>query len=131
MRQEIEAALEKENIERERRGGEKEGEGEEDETQVGTSASLKADLDEVQKKVERFQNRRGLEDVPGVKDAKDAVVECYRWVCDLTDVWRRAKVCLDGIQRQVWTAGKKLRCLRVRLLRLSRWASSSCHFSIA
>jgi len=79
VRMEIESALEKENIERERGvEGELEGEQEEGETQVKSSASLRADLEEVQKKVERFQSRRSLEDVPDVKEAKEAVVECYR-----------------------------------------------------
>lgn len=79
VRREIELALEKENIERERGVTEEsEVESSEEETQARSSASLRADLEEVQKKVDRFQKRRGLDDEPEVNHAKEAVVECYK-----------------------------------------------------
>lgn len=69
VKKQMALALERENIERER-GGE--------EGQIKSSTSLQADLEEVQKKVERYHKRRSLDDLPEVKEAKEKVVDCYQ-----------------------------------------------------
>ncbi|KAF8525720.1 hypothetical protein JB92DRAFT_1216325 [Gautieria morchelliformis] len=85
----IEQALERENIDRERQsavpGGE-DGHGDAEDGgpsgvpdgAVRSSASLMEDLKEVQSKVERFHQRRSLDDVPEVKATSEMLVECYR-----------------------------------------------------
>jgi len=93
VRAEIQRALERENIDRERgsatpeqEGKDEDKESEDDRTSestdgaVRTSMSLREDLREVQKKVERFQKRRELEDIPSVKATSESLVECYRYV---------------------------------------------------
>lgn len=86
VRQEIEHALEKENLDRERamagkesaEGAESEGEGEVG--RVRSSAALMGDLEEVRQKVERFQTRRALSEFPEVQAKSEAVVNCYKCV---------------------------------------------------
>jgi altered-inheritance-of-mitochondria protein 13 len=76
VREQIEAALEKENLDKERGMA-----GEDDSEAVGSvksSASLAGDLDEVQKKVERYHAKRSADDYPVVKEQRDALVSCYR-----------------------------------------------------
>jgi len=76
VREQIEIALEKENLDRERAMA-----GEEDSEAVGSlksSASLMGDLDEVQKKVERYHAKRDLADYPKVKEQSESLVSCYR-----------------------------------------------------
>ena len=77
MRQQIEHALEKENLDRERGmvGDAEEAGG------VKSSAALMGDLEEIRSKVDRFKERRGLKDFPTVKAGAEAVAECYRCVC--------------------------------------------------
>jgi len=84
VKDEIERTLEKENLDRERdMAGEEsysdEVEGEE--SKVGTvksSAALKGDLEEVRRKVERFQMRRELGDYPELKEKGEALLSCYK-----------------------------------------------------
>lgn len=85
VRGQIEAALEKENLDREKAlatdGDDKAAEeaGAEGEARnLSSSAVLQGDLEEVQKRVERANARRTLEDHPEVKAAQAAVVECYQ-----------------------------------------------------
>lgn len=83
MRREIEQALEKENLDREREmAGETGTEGEEGggTGSVKSSAALMGDLEEVRSKVDRYQARRELEEFPEVKANGEAVVECYQCV---------------------------------------------------
>jgi altered-inheritance-of-mitochondria protein 13 len=57
--------------------------GEEESETVGnvkSSASLMGDLDEVQKKVERYHAKRDSADYPHVKEQSEALVSCYRYV---------------------------------------------------
>jgi MICOS complex subunit MIC19 len=91
VRAQIELALERENIDRERQsavpGNEDGHEDVEDggpsgipDGAVRSSASLIEDLQEVQSKVERFHRRRSLDDVPEVKASSEMLVECYRYL---------------------------------------------------
>lgn len=81
VRQEIEHALEKENLDRERAmaGEESESEGE-GAGGVKSSTALMGDLEDVRQKIERFQTRRALGEFPEVQAASNAVVNCYRYV---------------------------------------------------
>lgn len=77
VRQEIENALEKENLDRERGV---DSEAEENDTGRGilSSTSLIGDLEEIRSKVDKYQARKDLEEFPDVKAAGEAVVSCYR-----------------------------------------------------
>lgn len=80
VRREIEQALEKENLDRERSMA---GEASEEDVDgalgdVKTSASLMGDLEEIRRKVDRFQVRRELGDFPAVKENGEAVISCYK-----------------------------------------------------
>ncbi|GJJ09336.1 hypothetical protein Clacol_003558 [Clathrus columnatus] len=82
VKQQIETALERENIDKERSaaGSESSGEGG-DEGPDGvfrSSESLREDLEIIQKKVERFHRGSSLEDVPEIKETKERLVECYK-----------------------------------------------------
>lgn len=78
--QEIERALEKENLDRETAmaGNESEGESDGEAGSVRNSAALLGDLEELRTKVERFQSRQALSEFPEVQAASEAVVTCYR-----------------------------------------------------
>lgn len=89
MKNQIEQALERENIDRERRLAVPREDEDEDveghaengsiDGAVRSSASLMEDLKQVQSKVERFHQRRSLNDVPEVKASSESLVECYRY----------------------------------------------------
>ncbi|KAF7796511.1 hypothetical protein EIP86_007689 [Pleurotus ostreatoroseus] len=79
VRQEIESALEKENLDRERAMAGKESVAEDEAAGgVKSSAALMGDLEEVRQKIERFQTRRALGEFPEVQTASNAVVNCYK-----------------------------------------------------
>lgn len=94
VREQIEAALERENLDRETAlATDSESEGDPEATTEGgeggegggnrnlaSSVALQAELEEVQRKVERFQKRRQLDEYPDVRDARDAVLQCYQSV---------------------------------------------------
>jgi len=76
VREQIETALEKENLDRERVMAV-----EEDSETIGSiksSTSLMGDLDEVERKVERYHAKRDPVDYPQVKEHGEALVSCYR-----------------------------------------------------
>jgi len=76
LRREIEAALERENLDRERSmAGDADEHGD-----VKNSTALLGDLEEVRQKVDRYRARAGLADHPDVKKASEAVASCYRCV---------------------------------------------------
>jgi len=91
VREQIEAALERENLDRETALATSDSDSEvaiaEDSRDGGgevvvkknlaSSVALQAELEEVQRKVERFQKRRQLDEYPEVRDARDAVLQCY------------------------------------------------------
>ncbi|KAJ7752147.1 hypothetical protein B0H16DRAFT_1547549 [Mycena metata] len=71
VRDQIYAALEKENLDRERAMAG-------DPDSVKTSAALLADLDEVRAKVDRFHARRDLSEFPTLRQDSEALVACYK-----------------------------------------------------
>ena len=74
LRREIEAALERENLDRERSmTGDADEHGD-----VKNSTALLGDLEEVRQKVDRYRARASLADHPEVKQASGAVASCYR-----------------------------------------------------
>jgi len=74
VREQIEAALEKENLSRERDGLGS------DEIEGGTtsSSSIQGALDEVQKKVDRFHAKRDINGYLFVNESSQKLIECYR-----------------------------------------------------
>jgi MICOS complex subunit MIC19 len=80
VRRQIESALEKENLDRERSmaGGQDDEAAESTTNSVGSSAALMGDLDEIRSKVDRFHAKRDLAEYPIVKSSGEAVVSCYR-----------------------------------------------------
>ena len=74
--------LEKENLRTEARiattskGDEESGTG----TVVASSASLREDVEEVRRRVEKFQKRREGLGVQDAESAREEVVKCYRYV---------------------------------------------------
>jgi len=76
LRREIEGALERENLERERgMTGDADEHGD-----VKNSTALLGDLEEVRQKVDRYRTRASLADHPEVKKASEDVASCYRFV---------------------------------------------------
>lgn len=77
IRHEIERALEKENLDKERSVA---GEASEGASSGGlrSSTALLADLDEMRSKIDRYNGRRDFSKFPEVKTTGEAVVECYR-----------------------------------------------------
>ena len=77
LRREIEAALERENLDRERgMAGDADEHGD-----VKNSTALLGDLEEIRQKVDRYRARASLADHPDVKKASEAVASCYQCVC--------------------------------------------------
>jgi MICOS complex subunit MIC19 len=76
VRQEIERALEKENLDRER-------EKEDDTSTLGdvkASAALLGDLDEIQRRVEKYKSRRELGGSLAARASGEALLSCYKCV---------------------------------------------------
>ncbi|KAI0693884.1 hypothetical protein BC835DRAFT_1047823 [Cytidiella melzeri] len=76
VKEAIERALEKENLDRETAmAGQEEGS---EAGSVRNSAVLLGDLEELRTKVERFHSRQALSEFPEVQAASEAVVSCYK-----------------------------------------------------
>lgn len=73
VREQIEAALEKENLSKERTGTD----GDEAEGGVDSSSSIQGALDEVQKKVDRFHAKRDVSGYLLVSESSQKLIECY------------------------------------------------------
>ena len=80
VQQQIQLALERENIDREISLAGGESEGEVAQGDVKNSTTLLGDLEEIRGKVDRFQARKQLNDYPAVKESGEAVVLCYKYV---------------------------------------------------
>jgi len=81
VRREIELALEKENLEREKNMAGEASERDEDEGTLGSvksSAALMGDMEEIRSKVDRFHSRQEFEGIRMVSEKGEAVVSCYR-----------------------------------------------------
>ena len=79
VRQEIESALEKENLDRE--SAMVGMLSQKDETATGTiktSIALFEDLEQIRSKIERFHARKRLDLFPEVRSTSEAVLSCYR-----------------------------------------------------
>ncbi|KIY64583.1 hypothetical protein CYLTODRAFT_457065 [Cylindrobasidium torrendii FP15055 ss-10] len=96
VRAKIEAALEKENLDREKTLA--------TDGDVKDSASLLNDLEEIKAKVERFQERKALVDYPELKGIQEKVLACYRNQPTRTlDCWREVnqfKVAVDQLEQK-------------------------------
>lgn len=80
VQREIEAALERENLDRERgMAGDAEAESGAH-GDIKNSTVLLGDLEEVRQKVEKYRERANLTDHLGVKKAREAVASCYQYV---------------------------------------------------
>jgi len=97
VRREIESALEKENLDRERTllGSS------ESESAAGTlksSAVLSEDLEQIRSKIDRSHPRKRLELFPQVKSAGETVLFCYkRNQNNSLDCWREVKLFKDAV----------------------------------
>lgn len=83
VRHEIELALEKENLEQEKRMAGEASEHNENESAIGSvksSTALMGDLEEIRSKVDRFHSRQEFEGILTVKRKGEAVISCYRYV---------------------------------------------------
>lgn len=83
MQREIEAALERENLDRERgMTGDASVDGAENGSHgdIKNSTVLLGDLEEVRQKVEKYRERASLTDHLSVKEAREAVASCYQYV---------------------------------------------------
>lgn len=84
VRREIEAALERENLDRERgmAGDAAAAAADADGAHgdVKNSTVLLGDLEEIRQKVDRYRVRASLADHLGVKEAREAVASCYQYV---------------------------------------------------
>lgn len=76
VREQIEAALERENLSKEREGLD----GDEAEGRFTSSSHIQGALDEVQKKVDRFHAKKDISSYPLVSESSRRLIECYRWV---------------------------------------------------
>ncbi|KAG6845047.1 hypothetical protein H0H87_001384 [Tephrocybe sp. NHM501043] len=95
VRQEIELALEKENLDREKGVSD---DGSEGTGRIPSSTELMGDLEEIRSKVDRYQSRRDLTEFPEVKSAGAAVVSCYRAHSSTPlDCWREVAQFKDSV----------------------------------
>jgi hypothetical protein len=127
VQSEIARALEKENLRTEARiattskGDEESGTG----TVVASSASLREDVEEVRRRVERFQKRREELGVQGAESAREEVVKCYGCVlCSLSFSPKRwaKQVGAGTIRSGRWIVGERLKNSGSRLTLLNRCA---------
>lgn len=73
VRRQIETALEKENLDKEVAHAGKEGE-----KPVISSSGLKDDLEDIQKRAERYLIRKKMEDKPEIKAKQELLLKCYQ-----------------------------------------------------
>ncbi|KAI0332057.1 hypothetical protein GY45DRAFT_1369413 [Cubamyces sp. BRFM 1775] len=81
VREEIERALEKENLDRERSMAGEESASDDDATSAGSvksSAALMGDLEELRQKIEKYHARQDSEELADVRAKGEEVVSCYR-----------------------------------------------------
>ncbi|KAI0637316.1 hypothetical protein C8Q77DRAFT_1216063 [Trametes polyzona] len=91
VREEIERALEKENLDRERSMAGEESASEDSSTAgtVKSSAALMGDLEELRQKIEKYHARQSSEDLSEVRAKGEEVVSCYKSHPTTTlDCWR-------------------------------------------
>lgn len=127
MRNEIARALEKENLRTEARIGSSSSH-DDDGTVVASSVSLREDVEEVRRRVERFQKRREELGVHGAESAREEVVKCYRCVLyspsPLYPRLNRAFACRDHPKRPL-DCWREVEEFRKQVLSLEQVCS--CH----
>lgn len=81
VRNEIERALERENLDREKSmaGDASEGDGS-SAGDIRNSAALLGDLEEIKSKIEKYQSNKKSSEYPEVEASGSAVAECYKYV---------------------------------------------------
>jgi altered-inheritance-of-mitochondria protein 13 len=102
VRHEIQLALEKENLEQEKRMAGEASERDEDESTLGSvksTATLMGDLEEIRSKVDRFHSRQELEGIRTVKEKGEAVVSCYKYASHHDPLSITNKIYPDRIQQ--------------------------------
>ncbi|KAG6861897.1 hypothetical protein C0995_010603 [Termitomyces sp. Mi166 len=97
IRQEIELALEKENLDREKGTSE---DGSEGTGRIPSSIELMGDLEEIRSKVDKYQSRKDLTEFSEVKSSAEAVVSCYRAHPSTSlDCWKEVAQFKDSVAR--------------------------------
>jgi len=95
VREEIEQALEKENLDRELSMAGKASEVDASDSSSGdvkSGVTLLNDLEDIRQKVDRFQTRRELSEFPQVKTNGEALVSCYKAnVASPLDCWKEVQ----------------------------------------
>jgi hypothetical protein len=123
VQREIEAALERENLDRER-GMAGDADADAAHGDVKNSTVLLGDLEEVRQKVDRYRVRASLADHLSVKEARDAVASCYQYILSLSfgHSFIRSFFFLhtERIQQRLLIAGRKWLHFAVRWPRWSR-----------
>ncbi|KAG6878771.1 hypothetical protein C0993_008070 [Termitomyces sp. T159_Od127] len=123
IRQEIELALEKENLDREKGPSE---EGSEGTGRIPSSVELMGDLEEIRTKVDRYHSRKDLNEFPEVKSAANDVVSCYRSHSSTPlDCWKQVAHFKDSVARVEQVAAFNLKLIRLHSLNPS---SAQQHF---
>ncbi|CAE6503629.1 unnamed protein product [Rhizoctonia solani] len=88
----IEAALERENLDREKQVAEADS--------VGSSEELRNELEEVQKRADRFKSRLALEHAPEVKESHAKLLACYRNNSDRPlDCWEEVQHFKEAVSK--------------------------------
>ena len=121
VRQEIESALERENLSRERVMA---GDVLDDNTNatgaIRSSVALLGDLDQIRSKVDRFHARKKLEEFSKVETTNGDVISCYKWVAVHASHPAPTAFPPDSTRRSRSTVGNKSSRLRMQLLSLSK-----------
>jgi MICOS complex subunit MIC19 len=78
VREEIERTLEKENLDKERSMAGAEAEGSTEAGNVKSSVALLGDVDDVRRKVDRFQTKRELDEFATIRALGEEVATCYK-----------------------------------------------------
>lgn len=110
VRQEIETALEKENLDKETAMAGEEAEGDDSSAgRVRNSAALMGDLEEIRTKIEKYSSNKKLPEYPEVEARGVAVAECYKYVPTTKEcgvgvlIW-----CLGKTRVPPWNVGRRL-----------------------
>jgi hypothetical protein len=127
VQNEIARVLEKENLRTEARIASSTSHGD-DGTVVASTVSLREDVEEVRRRVERFQKRREELGVQGAESAREEVVKCYRCVFLYPPSlfvrgsrWAKFRTPIVGTTRSGrWIAGERLKNSGSRFLLLNR-----------
>jgi altered-inheritance-of-mitochondria protein 13 len=108
IRHEIEQALEKENLDKERSVAGEESEGGASSGGLRSSTALLGDLEEMRSKIDKYNSRRDFSTFPEVKTTGEAVVECYRCFFTRFTIPLSDGSFLDKTRPPPSTAGRRL-----------------------